>query len=344
MTPQFILKLSSTCFFVGLLIFSSIKFYQQPLPPSSEPLHNIYDWLHGGPRYSAKPAIVSMNLDLELQSEETGPNVWGGLALVSFFVLVGIGIFAEFSPTKETVASIVAQWRLVDEERVNAAKITGIFKRRLDRVDRYRAAQISLDRADRILMEFYETELRHFSTALWLAVACFGLIVIGLSIFLLINPRATDSLVDTQAASSLTQLSARLIALERGSSYRTIYMAAVIIIGLVTMLLTGFVSVWKVKSIARKKMRDRLSNFRESFQNKLLKTTERTETALDRQVSAQFELEETIEASRCLLKTEREAALKQIDQAVAEELAVTRELARLIFEAKSCGSGAGGLT
>src|SRR5712692_7854596 len=47
MSIQIVLKFLATCFLGCLLVFSSIKFYTQPLPPSSWPFHQIYHLLLG---------------------------------------------------------------------------------------------------------------------------------------------------------------------------------------------------------------------------------------------------------------------------------------------------------
>jgi hypothetical protein len=47
MNLQLLIRFAAGCFFAVVLVFASIQFYSEPVPPSTWLFHGIYHWLHG---------------------------------------------------------------------------------------------------------------------------------------------------------------------------------------------------------------------------------------------------------------------------------------------------------
>jgi hypothetical protein len=258
--------------------------------------------------------------------EPTGPNVWWILGLLS---VLGIGFLVnsgEESTTK-LVNNLVNQWKITDSEREEAARDIGAVDRGSAKAERHRAAQESLSRAERIIMEFHEDSLKAHSRAVWLSA---GLLMVCLVAALFLAPMSTSvarllGLGDSPSP-TFAQLYARVEVLERGRGLTNRYMLVAVAICGVGIVANLLLSVWRTKATARKVIRGRFDDFDTVFHEQLLSKLDVTEHLIEEKVSASAEINERLEGIQSELIEQHRLNLEAVAAGVTRELGKMSDL------------------
>ena len=148
----------------------------------------------------------------QIYSETMGTNLWWISAVVCLGAL--IAFHPKDASAEQQLEKVLHEWKIVDQERLQAAKSIGWIDKDTAKQERHRAAQDALGRAERIIMSFYEHQLKSSLSGWWLVIGTLASIfLVGLLSLMLHSSLPRVTLNPSQAPDANTLL-ARVCAVQ----------------------------------------------------------------------------------------------------------------------------------
>jgi hypothetical protein len=258
-------------------------------------------------------------------SDQTGTNLWS--FLICFIAFPGL-VFTLVPLTGNYLDDLANEWRKIDSRRAEAERTIGGLDEADSRKHRYRAAQLSLDRAERMIMEFYDERLRGPSRLFWYLAALIS--ILGLcTIFAYSISSFTSSLPSASSWLDVPgdRLAARVRSLEAFRPATSIYMMIIILLGLIGITANILLSVWRIKATARKIIKKRIEGFEEIFEEKLLSQVETADRTVEELRKNLLQMSESAEHIHGDLEKTVEAGITEGEQLVEQELTEIKRIA-----------------
>jgi hypothetical protein len=229
-------------------------------------------------------------------TEQTGTNLWGTLIVISFILAISLLVAADSGPGP-LVDTLLGHWRVMDSARQKAAEKLGVEDEPSTFEERYRAAQRSLSRAEGIIMDFYNDNLKSGLRAAWVCVALlFAFLVLG-ALFMLAQTWAVPRVLSNLGGAGSNTTAERLQLLEQGRRSTIVYLALAGAVGFTAIGANLILSTWHTKAKARKLMRRRLDEFHDSFQEEIVNKLAQAEHALQQMNARGRSVSERLEAT-----------------------------------------------
>ena len=198
-----------------------------------------------------------------------GENVWGILILLSLVMLFASWT-TSWAARKWLLDACLHEWHLFDIERSRASA---------SKPERTIAAKQSLDRAERIIYDFYQQEATNRGLAPWIGIAII-LLAAGSAMVL---PRLTTSFAPSQVV-AIGDVGSEITHLEAGHRATTMYIFVAALISIVALIANFVFPAMQSKSQARKMMTHGIERFELLLEKGLFSKLENVEEQLSRHV------------------------------------------------------------
>lgn len=248
----------------------------------------------------------------QIYSETTGTNLWWISAFACLVAL--IAFHPKDASAEQQLDKVLHEWKIIDQERLQAAKSIGWIDKDTAKQERHRAAQDALGRAERIIMSFYDHQLKSSLSGSWLVIGTLASIfLIGLMSLVLHLSLPTVTLNSSQAPAANTLL-ARLTVLEQHRSATTVFMLVGIFISIAAIAANVLISIQRTKRVCRHVIDEHLEKLHLEFEEKLLLRLKHAENALEYELASLAQISHSLENRRRDLT----AQLTRLDNQVIE--------------------------